>query len=133
MSQNQNAAFFSAQARAYLRELERGDVAAVCALFAPDAQIYSPFLGWMAAAPFFEKVIASSGQSTITPIDFCASTEGQARLTAYFIYDWVLKDGSTVRFECVDVFEFGDNGLIDKMIIIYDTHPIRSTVGDKYA
>src|SRR4051812_23454922 len=75
MSQNQNAAFFTAQARTYLRELERGDVAAVCALFAPDAQIYSPFLGWMAATPFFEKVIASSGQSTITPIDFCASTE----------------------------------------------------------
>jgi len=38
-----------------------------------------------------------------------------------------------VRFECVDVFEFDDNGLIERMIIVYDTHPIRSTVGDKYA
>lgn len=133
MSQAQNVAFFTEQTKTYLRELERGDVAAVCALFAPDARVYSPFLGWMQPAPFFEKVIASSGQSTITPIDFCTSTEGQPRLTAYFVYDWVLKDGSAVRFECVDVFEFGADGLIDKMIIIYDTHPIRVDVGDKYA
>lgn len=133
MSQAQNVAFFTKQTKTYLRELERGDVAAVCALFSPDAQVYSPFLGWMPPAPFFEKVVAASGQSTITPIDFCASTEGQPRLTAYFVYDWVLKDGSAVRFECVDVFEFGADGLIDKMIIIYDTHPIRVDVGDKYA
>jgi hypothetical protein len=45
----------------------------------------------------------------------------------------VLKDGSAVRFECVDVFEFGANGLVERMIIVYDTYPIRSTVGDKYA
>jgi ketosteroid isomerase-like protein len=133
MLQTQNVAFFTEQARTYLRELERGDAAGVCALFSPDAQVYSPFLGWMHPAAFFEKVIDASGQSTITPIDFCASTEGQARLTAYFIYNWVLKDGSEVKFECVDVFEFAANGLIEKMIIIYDTHPIRSTVGDKYA
>lgn len=133
MSQAENVALFTSQARSYLRELERGDVAAVCALFTPQAQVYSPFLGWMQPAPFFEKVIASSGQSTITPIDFCVSSVGQPRLTAYFIYDWMLKDGSNVRFECVDVFEFAADGRIEKMIIIYDTHPIRSTVGDKYA
>jgi hypothetical protein len=113
--------------------LERGDVAAICALFAPDAQIFSPFLGWMQAAPFFAKVSEASGQSTIRPIDICVSTTGARRATGYFIYDWVLKDGSAVSFECVDVFEFDANGLIERMIIVYDTYPIRSTVGDKYA
>jgi hypothetical protein len=38
-----------------------------------------------------------------------------------------------VRFECVDVFEFDENAIIERMIIVYDTYPIRSTVGDKYA
>jgi hypothetical protein len=124
---------YTQQVRTYLKELERGDVAAICALFAPDARIFSPFLGWMQAAPFFAKVSEASGQSTIRPIDICVSTTGARRATGYFIYDWVLKDGSAVSFECVDVFEFDANGLVERMIIVYDTYPIRSTVGDKYA
>jgi len=126
-------ALYTRQVRNYLGELERGDVAAICALFTPDAQIFSPFLGWMRPAPFFAKVNAASGESRITPIDICVSTMGARRATGYFVYDWGLKDGSAVRFECVDVFEFDDNGLIERMTIVYDTHPIRSTVGDKYA
>ncbi|NTX26770.1 nuclear transport factor 2 family protein [Burkholderia pyrrocinia] len=124
---------YTQQVRSYLKALERGDTAAICALFTPDARIFSPFLGWMQAAPFFAKVSEASGESTITPIDICVSTTGSRRATGYFIYDWVLKDGSAVRFECVDVFEFDANGLIERMIIVYDTYPVRSTVGDKYA
>lgn len=81
----------------------------------------------------FSKVAAASGESKITPIDICVSASGARRATGYFIYDWGLKDGSAARFECVDVFEFDTAGLIERMIIVYDTHPIRSTVGDKYA
>lgn len=44
-----------------------------------------------------------------------------------------IKNGSAVRFECVDVFEFDEDGAIAKMTIVYDTYPIHSTVGDKYA
>lgn len=126
-------ALYTRQVETYLRALERGDVAAICALFKPDAQIFSPFLGWMNPAPFFAKVDAASGASTITPLDICVSSTGARRATGYFIYDWKLKDGNAVRFECVDVFEFDEDGLIEKMVIVYDTHPIRSTVGDKYA
>jgi SnoaL-like domain len=124
---------YTQQVGSYLKELERGDVAAICALFAPDAQIFSPFLGWMQAVPFFTKVSEASGKSTIRNIDICVSTTGAPRATGYFIYDWVLKDGSAVSFECVDVFEFDANGRVERMIIVYDTHPIRRTVGDKYA
>jgi ketosteroid isomerase-like protein len=124
---------YTEQIRTYLAALERGDVSAICALFTPDAQIFSPFLGWMKPAPFFAKVNAASGKSTITPIDICVSATGAPRATGYFIYDWGLKDGSAVRFECVDVFEFDENAIIERMIIVYDTYPIRSTVGDKYA
>ncbi|MGH7461863.1 MAG: nuclear transport factor 2 family protein, partial [Longimicrobiales bacterium] len=34
-------ALYTQQVRTYLGLLERGDVAAICALFTPDAQIYS--------------------------------------------------------------------------------------------
>jgi ketosteroid isomerase-like protein len=126
-------ALYARQVSTYLDALERGDVSATCALFKPDAQIYSPFLGWMTPAPFFAKVDAASSQSKITPLDICVSATGARRATGYFVYDWGLKDGSVARFECVDVFEFDESGLIERMIIVYDTHPIRSTVGDKYA
>jgi hypothetical protein len=79
------------------------------------------------------KLQEASGPSTITLIDICVSSKGQLRATGYFNYDWVLGDGSKAPFECVDVFEFNEVGLITKMIIVYDTHPIRETVGDKYA
>ncbi|KVX13842.1 polyketide cyclase [Burkholderia ubonensis] len=126
-------ALYTRQVDAYLKALERGDTAAICALFTPDARIFSPFLGWMEPGPFFENVESASGQSRITPIDICVSATGARRATGYFVYDWGLKDGSSVRFECVDVFEFDDSGLIERMVIVYDTHPVRSAVGDKYA
>ncbi|KAG8150728.1 nuclear transport factor 2 family protein [Burkholderia catarinensis] len=126
-------ALYTRQVGTYLKALERGDVAAICALFTPDARIFSPFLGWMQPTPFFEKVAAASGQSRITPIDICVSTTGARRATGYFVYDWGLKDGAAVQFECVDVFEFDDSGLIERMVIVYDTHPVRGAVGDKYA
>jgi ketosteroid isomerase-like protein len=126
-------ALYTRQVGNYLNALERGDVAAICALFAPDARIFSPFLGWMAPKPFFDKVEAASAPSRITPIDICVSTTGARRATGYFVYDWALKDGSAVQFECVDVFEFDESARIERMVIVYDTHPIRSTVGDKYA
>ncbi|MCM3038060.1 nuclear transport factor 2 family protein, partial [Bacillus pumilus] len=82
-----SGSLYTQQVRAYLRELERGDVGAICALFTPDARIFSPFLGWMQPEPFFSKVAAASGESRITPIDICVSTSGARRATGYFIYD----------------------------------------------
>ncbi|VWC79408.1 polyketide cyclase [Burkholderia lata] len=126
-------ALYTRQVDTYLKALERGDVAAICALFTPDARIFSPFLGWMQPTPFFEKVVSASGQSRITAIDICVSATGAPRATGYFVYDWGLKDGSAVQFECVDVFEFDDSGRVERMVIVYDTHPVRAAVGDKYA
>ncbi|WP_412529433.1 nuclear transport factor 2 family protein [Burkholderia lata] len=126
-------ALYTRQVDTYLKALERGDVASICAQFAPDARIFSPFLGWMQPKPFFEKVVAASGQSRITTIDICVSATGARRATGYFVYDWGLKDGSAVQFECVDVFEFDESGLVERMVIVYDTHPVREAVGDKYA
>ncbi|PMS15508.1 polyketide cyclase [Trinickia dabaoshanensis] len=116
----------------YLTLLEQGDTEGIVALFTEDAQIYSPFLGWMTPAPFFTKVREASGQSRITPIDTLVSISGNARAIGYFTYDWGLKDGTQVSFDCCDVFDFSDDGRIRKMTIIYDTYPIRVQVGDKY-
>lgn len=117
----------------YLKVLEKCDVDGICKLFDKNADIYSPFLGWMKAKPFFEKLKESSGPSIITPLDIFLSSNANLRATAYFRYDWTLSDGSSAPFDCIDIFDFNKEGMIEKMTIVYDTHPIRETVGDKYS
>src|SRR6218665_2979557 len=123
--------------RRYLAALHASDTAALLACFEAEGCVVSPFLGTMPAHAFFPKLAQASARSVITPIDLLASvqpgTEG-ARVAAYFRYDWTLKDGQLVSFDCVDLFDFApDSDRIARMTIVYDTHPLRAEVGDKYA
>ena len=119
--------------REYLLALEAGDVARIVSLFEPDGWVLSPFLGRMTAREFFPKVVDASSGTKLTVHDILISSEGQPRAVGYFLYDWWLKDGSKVSFECADVFTFNPKtGKILSMVILYDTYPIREVVGDKY-
>lgn len=118
----------------YLWALEAGDVHKTVSLFEPDGWVLSPFLGRMTPHTFFPKVVEASDRSKITVHDILISSEGQPRAVGYFLYDWWLKDGSKVSFECADVFTFNPKtGKILSMVILYDTYPIRDAVGDKFA
>lgn len=123
--------------RTYLRHLHAGDTAGLIATFEDDGVVHSPFLGTMQARDFFPKLAQASRQSVITLIDLFASVQPVdqiVRVAAYFRYDWTLSDGSVVDFTCVDVFGFRPSGdRIESMHIVYDTHPLRERVGDKYA
>jgi len=128
-----DTAQYAARLTAYLHALEKSNVDEVVALFAPQATIYSPLLGWVSPASFYRKLADASGNSKITLLDIFHSSQGSRRATAYFRYDWVLKDHSTVSFDCVDVFDFTVDGLIEKLVIIYDTHTIRADLGDRFS
>ena len=123
--------------RAYLRHLHASDTAALISTFEHEGVVHSPFLGMMKARDFFPKLGQASRQSVITLIDLFASVQpadDTARVAAYFRYDWTLSDGRLVDFTCVDVFGFRPGSArIDSMHIVYDTHPLRERVGDKYA
>jgi hypothetical protein len=120
--------------RKYLSALEANDVSEIVALFEPDGWILSPFLGRMTAAEFFPRLVESSSATKLTVHDILVSAEGRPLAIGYFLYDWWLKDGSKISFECADVFTFNPlTGKIVSMVILYDTHPIREAVGDKYA
>lgn len=124
--------------RRYLGHLHAGDTRGLVDCFAPGGRVVSPFLGEMAAERFFPKLAAASRGSVITPIDLLASTAPGAdaevvRVAAYFRYDWTLNDGRMVSFDCVDLFGFAPGSdRIATMHIVYDTHPLREAVGDKY-
>jgi ketosteroid isomerase-like protein len=123
--------------RSYLQHLHASHTAGLIATFEDDGVVHSPFLGTMTARDFFPKLAQASSQSVITLIDLFASVQpadDAVRVAAYFRYDWTLSDGRLVNFTCVDVFGFRQGSdRIASMHIVYDTHPLREQVGDKYA
>ena len=119
--------------RRYLKALEAGDADKAAALFVVDGWVQSPFLGRIPVRDYVNKVAAASSRTALTVHDVLVSAEGHMRAVAYYLYDWQLKDGSKVSFECADVFNFDpETGHIASIVLVYDTHLIRDAVENKY-
>jgi hypothetical protein len=119
--------------RKYLKALEAGDADKAAALFVVDGWVQSPFLGRIPVRDYVNKVAAASSRTQLTVHDVLVSAEGHMRAVAYYLYDWQLKDGTGVSFECADVFNFDlDTGHIASIVLVYDTHLIRDVVENKY-
>lgn len=119
--------------RKYLLALEAGDGDRAAALFVPQGWVQSPFLGKLPVRAYVAKVASASRGSKLTVHDVLVSAEGHLRAVAYYLYDWTLKDGSHVAFDCADVFNFdGESGKIESIVLVYDTQPVRGVVEHKY-
>jgi hypothetical protein len=119
--------------RKYLTALEANDPDKAAALFTADGWVQSPFVGKLPVRAYIAKVASASAYSKLTVHDVLVSAEGQMRAVAYYLYDWRLKDGSTVAFECADVFNFDpETGHIASVVLVYDTHLVRDVVENKY-
>jgi ketosteroid isomerase-like protein len=119
--------------RKYLAALEAGDAEKAGALFVPHGWVQSPFLGKLPVRDFVRKVTSSSRGSKLTVYDVLVSAEGHLRAVAYYLYDWTLRDGSHVAFDCADVFNFDrESGHIESIVLVYDTQPVRGVVEKKY-
>jgi hypothetical protein len=117
----------------YLTALEAGDAEKAAALFVPGGWVQSPFLGRVPVRDYVNKVAQSSSGAKLTVHDVLVSAEGHLRAVAYYLYDWSLKDGTHVAFDCTDVFNFDpESGHIESIVLVYDTHPVRDAVEDKY-
>ena len=119
--------------RKYLSALEAGDADRAAALFVRGGWVQSPFLGRLPVRDYVTKVASASSHSKLTVYDVLVSAEGHLRAVAYYQYDWALKDGSHVAFDCTDVFNFDpESGHIESIVLVYDTDPVRNVVEDKY-
>lgn len=117
----------------YLSALEAGDAERAAALFVPEGWVQSPFLGRLPVRDYVTKVARSSSGAKLTVHDVLVSAEGHLRAVAYYLYDWSLKDGTHVAFDCADVFNFDPkSGHIESIVLVYDTHPVRGVVENKY-
>ena len=117
----------------YMKALEQSDYATVKSLFAASGKVSSPFLGEMLVDPFFDRLAEASSKNVITTIDIFLSATDKNHATAYFQYDWTVKDGTLITFKVMDLFSFetGSNK-IAHLDLIYDTQPIRVSAGNKY-
>jgi ketosteroid isomerase-like protein len=119
--------------RKYLLALEAGDAEKAASLFVPEGWVQSPFLGRLPVRDYVSKVARASSGARLTVHDVLVSAEGHLRAVAYYLYDWSLKDGSNVSFDCADVFNFDPNtGRIESIVLVYDTQPVRDVVEHKY-
>ena len=119
--------------RTYMDALGRNDYGTVKGLFTSAGLVKSPFLGEMPARPFFDRLAGASAKNVITPIDIFMSDSGTNHATAYFQYDWTVRDGTLITFKVMDLFTFDrDSDKVAYLDIIYDTHPIRASAGNKY-
>ncbi|MBS0577837.1 MAG: nuclear transport factor 2 family protein [Proteobacteria bacterium] len=117
----------------YLKALESGDAERAAALFITDGWVESPFLGRLPVRQYVKKVAEASKETRLTVHDVLVSAEGHLRAVAYYLYDWRLKDGTRVAFDCADVFNFDPaTGHIQSIVLVYDTQPVRTVVENKY-
>lgn len=87
----------------------------------------------MAAEAFFDRLEQASENNVITPIDIFLSGSDGEHAVAYFRYDWTVRDGSLITFTVMDLFRFTpDDDRVTYLDIIYDTHPIWVSHGNKY-
>ena len=106
--------------------------AAARAFLAKNACHCCAFRGFEARS-LDSSVAAASNGTRLTVHDVLVSAEGHLRAVAYYLYDWRLKDGSRVSFDCADVFNFDPStGHLQSIVLVYDTHPVRGVVENKY-
>jgi len=117
----------------YMTALDQSDYSTVKGLFVPDGKVKSPFLAEMPADQFFDRLAGVSLKNVITPIDIFLSSPEKNHAIAYFQYDWTVRDGTLITFKVMDLFTFErGSDKVTYLDLIYDTHPIRTSVGNKY-
>jgi hypothetical protein len=111
---------------AYLSALSSADAELAISLFAPDGIVDSPLYGQQAASDFYPALFADTAASVLTLRKTMLSADA-ATIAFWFDFDWVLANGTPAPFTVVDIAELGENGLIQRLHIVYDTHPIRDS------
>ncbi|KAB2352253.1 nuclear transport factor 2 family protein [Actinomadura rudentiformis] len=113
----------STLAASYLAALERGDLEGVLALFHPEAIVHSPLYGPSPAVEFYPRLLADTGRSEL---HLRGVTQGERLVGVWFHFDWTLPSGTAAGFECVDMLELDEEGLITNLRIFYDTVTTRT-------
>lgn len=109
----------------YFEGLQSGDSEQLLSVFDENAVVSSPLYGKLPAKQFFSELFKVTTLSKITLLNTLQSNENENTCAGHFRYDWTMKDGTFVTFECVDIFKVTKENKIEQLSIIYDTFGIR--------
>lgn len=113
----------------YLAAIDRGDLAAIEAMFTPDAEVVSPLYGRMPAAEFHRALLADAGRARLQ-LRNLFDAANRAPSGAMHLSCALTFAEETVEFEAVDLFELAPDGeRFSGLTIIYDSPATR----DAYA
>jgi ketosteroid isomerase-like protein len=111
----------------YLAALDRGDLAAIDALFTPDAEVISPLYGAMNAADYHRILLADTDRTRPRLCNIFDHANNGRGAAAHLQIAWTLADQETVEFEAVDLVELADDGRrFRKLTVVYDSTPVRA-------
>ena len=117
----------------YLAAMNEGNADKVLALFAPGATVVSPLYSTMPADAFYRELFADTNRSDTTLLHVFDATQDSSSVALHFHYQWTLKSGKVVQFECVDIFELTPaRDKFTKLTIIYDTASIRADFSETH-
>ena len=111
--------------RDYIKGLEEGSYGNVIKLFSDDALVHSSLYGDVQAKTFYKDLFSDTSSSQISLKNIFFSSDSPKTAAAHFVYNWTLKDGTPVPFECVDIFIFNESNKIQELTIIHDTYNTR--------
>jgi hypothetical protein len=104
-----------------IRAFESGDPLAALSLFADDARVFSPFLGYCPASVFVPKVVGPGG-ARLTLHDVLTNLEGRPQAVGYFLFERGAADDASKRGRS-DVFYYvlnidASNNVVRSMIVL---------------
>ncbi|WP_334187845.1 nuclear transport factor 2 family protein [Noviherbaspirillum sp.] len=112
----------------YLAVLGKGELEKVLPLFEAGAVVVSPLYGTLDAQSYHQRFFADTDISRALGrlINVFHAMNDERHIALHFHYTWVRKDGRTISFECVNVYELtADHGKFTRITSIYDTGLLR--------
>ncbi|RJF95362.1 nuclear transport factor 2 family protein [Noviherbaspirillum saxi] len=109
--------------RRYLAAINARSLPAVLSLFAtPDTVVRSPLYGQMTVDAYYRILFADTRRSIIRIRHVFKALTDTPSIALHFNYTWIMKNGRTVEFDGVDVFELtDDHSKFTRLTIIYDS------------
>ncbi len=91
-------------------------------LFTSDALVIHPIFGTLAARKFFLILLDKAQDNKITILNILQALEQSNRLACYLNVEFITKNNQLFTEEAVHIYDFQENALISKLIVIVDTH-----------
>jgi len=118
--------------RQYQIGLKKASLEEVLPLFAPDAVVVTPLSGTLGVQAFHEKLFRNTRESIVKLHNVFEAMTQTPAVALQLHHTWVLRDGTTIGFDCVSIFDFtAQRDRFTRLTLVYDTAGIRRGLSER--